>query len=363
MSRGLPPAAASVSDSTPVLSSHTSTDQWQSFEMRMRRRRAERCVLRAQVALEAGFPEDARAALDEARRLDSSTPDFETLSASVVIDEPTETAAREPRSLTPLVSIGVVLITIAMGVGAFALFGRTDTTDFQPPAERVQSAPAAIDQKRSAPVSSTVAVAAVSGEHDAPATPPASITKEPERRPSQAPPIPNLISTPVAAAMSVGGVVRKPPVPLSGESKPAESRKPDAPTITLEEAPLMLPSSSGPSLTVPDPPAPDESRRIRAALARYEAGYSALNVDAVQAVWPAVDARSLSRAFEGLASQRFALGQCSIAIDAASATATCHGTTSWTPKIGGGTRSEARRWVFDLRRAESGWQIVRVSTR
>src|SRR5687768_12548613 len=67
----------------PAAAPHTATNQWQSFEMRMRHRRAERCVLRAEVALQAGFEEDARAALEEARRLNSQTPDFEALRAAV----------------------------------------------------------------------------------------------------------------------------------------------------------------------------------------------------------------------------------------------------------------------------------------
>ena len=43
-----------------VLQSHTATQQWQSFEIRMRRRRVDRCVLRAAVAIDAGVLEDAR---------------------------------------------------------------------------------------------------------------------------------------------------------------------------------------------------------------------------------------------------------------------------------------------------------------
>ena len=42
----LPPASDEIS-------SHTATHQWQSFEFRMRHRRAERCLLRAEMALEA----------------------------------------------------------------------------------------------------------------------------------------------------------------------------------------------------------------------------------------------------------------------------------------------------------------------
>ena len=62
-----------------VLQTHTATEQWQTFEIRMRRRRVERCVLRASVAIEAGVLEDARAALEEVQRLDPYEPALETL--------------------------------------------------------------------------------------------------------------------------------------------------------------------------------------------------------------------------------------------------------------------------------------------
>ena len=362
MTRGLPPAA-SLSDPAPLLSSHTSTDQWQSFEMRMRRRRAERCVLRAQVALEAGFPEDARVALDEARRLDSSTPDFETLWAAVAVEDPPAPPAREPKSLVPLISAGAVLVAVVAAVGTFFLSSGTRTTASQT-SDRVLSAPPLGAPEPSASLPSGVAGAATSGEHDFSEAPPAPVTRKPERRPPDAS-TPTPIATPVAATVAIGKAIPKPHPPVAAEPRPPEPRKEEpAAAITLEPAqPLVLPASTGPSLTLPEAPAPDERPRVRAALARYEAGYSALNVAAVQAVWPGVDARSLSRAFDGLASQRFSLGQCSMAIESASATATCNGTASFTPKIGGGVHSEGRRWTFDLRRVDGGWQIVRVSTR
>src|SRR5687767_13031732 len=72
----LPPASDEIS-------SHTATHQWQSFEFRMRHRRAERCVLRAEMALEAGFEEDAREALDEAARLNSENPKLAALRAEL----------------------------------------------------------------------------------------------------------------------------------------------------------------------------------------------------------------------------------------------------------------------------------------
>src|SRR5687767_9876590 len=66
-----------------VLQSHTATQQWQSFEIRMRRRRVERCVLRASVAIEAGVLDDAREALEEVQRLEPHEPSIETLNAQL----------------------------------------------------------------------------------------------------------------------------------------------------------------------------------------------------------------------------------------------------------------------------------------
>src|SRR5688572_21708090 len=73
-------APTSPSESSEI-TSHTSTHQWQSFEFRMRHRRAERCLLRAEMALDAGFDDEAREALDEAERLHSENPKLAVLRA------------------------------------------------------------------------------------------------------------------------------------------------------------------------------------------------------------------------------------------------------------------------------------------
>jgi len=70
-----------------VLQSHTATQQWQSFEIRMRRRRVERCLLRASVALEADVLEDVRTALEEVERLDPHEPTLYTLTAQLALAE------------------------------------------------------------------------------------------------------------------------------------------------------------------------------------------------------------------------------------------------------------------------------------
>ena len=55
---------------------HTSTGEWQRFEDRMRRRRADRCLLRASAAIDADVPEAAEAVLAEAEALCPEHPDL-----------------------------------------------------------------------------------------------------------------------------------------------------------------------------------------------------------------------------------------------------------------------------------------------
>jgi hypothetical protein len=102
---------------------------------------------------------------------------------------------------------------------------------------------------------------------------------------------------------------------------------------------------------------------VRAVLARYEAAYSGLDAAAAGAVWPSVDRRALARAFEGLTAQTVDLGRCEVRVTGASARAECSGRAEWTPRVGGGTRSAARRWQFDLKAAGNDWVIVSAETR
>jgi hypothetical protein len=115
--------------------------------------------------------------------------------------------------------------------------------------------------------------------------------------------------------------------------------------------------------TTAAPPAIDAQAAVRATLARYEAAYSGLNVSAARAVWPAVDARALARAFDGLASQRVALDRCDVSVNGTTAHAACSGIAEWTPKVGGGERRQNRRWAFDLVNAGGSWEILRAETR
>ena len=87
-------ASPPSTDSSEV-TSHTSTQQWQSFEFRMRHRRAERCLLRAEMALDAGFDDEAREAIDEAERLHSDNPKLPYLRGVLADRAAASVAARQ----------------------------------------------------------------------------------------------------------------------------------------------------------------------------------------------------------------------------------------------------------------------------
>ena len=339
--------------------------------MRMRRRRAERCVLRAEIALEAGFEDDAREALEEAHRLDPNTPDFDTVLATVV-PRMRETVAADPvqKPHRTRRSLAVAAIVLASLAGTAALVNDWSTPEAAPASQLAVVDPGSVGSSSSAGPRSdsrseralaTVAAGSL-GREVGNATPipvettaPGPVSAEPKDIESR-------------------NVEPKNPEPTTPELKNVElpvremgienrvvTAKPVATPLPLIELP------AAPAPTVPAAPAPepivDDSVRVRAVLSQYEAAYSGLNVAAARAIWPSVDARLLRRAFDGLASQRVSLGQCSVSIDGRVARADCQGHASYTPKVGGGARSETRRWRFELRNAEGTWQIVHADAR
>jgi hypothetical protein len=119
-------------------------------------------------------------------------------------------------------------------------------------------------------------------------------------------------------------------------------------------------------VVAPPPSSPervDETPLVRRVLSQYEAAYSALDARAAKRVWPSLDARALSRAFDGLQSQHVSLGNCNVAITSAGARADCRGSAEWTPKVGGGKRTESRNWSFDLRKTDGQWRIMDATVR
>jgi hypothetical protein len=158
------------------------------------------------------------------------------------------------------------------------------------------------------------------------------------------------------------------PAPSTSVTPPAASPEPAAtsPVISTPDN-RALDVAPGDAVSKPSAPAGREEisddRLIRVALNRYQTAYSRLDARAAADVWPSVDRRALQRAFDGLADQTVNLGRCDIRIQPGSAEADCVGTARWTPRVGGGTQSAARRWRFHLRHRQGDWIIVSANVR
>lgn len=320
--------------------SHTTGTDWQSFESRMRRRRAERLALRADVAADAGCPDEARGCLEEARTLAPGLPELALIEAKL------SAPPRQPISSTSKWTMLAAACAAAI-VGGVAM-------------ARTASAPAA-SEVRPIPHAAPAETAALTG---AIATiPPARLEKFEPRRDRQAPPAP--IVEPLTVVRKVEPTVR-----TAAKGRTARAAAGAASTFTAaaaEPAPAPLPIVPAPLAEIPPtappvvaPPAePPQERIVRSVLSRYASAYSSLDANAAQRVWPGVNRAALSRAFDSLASQKISLGDCRIDVAASSARAHCAGSATWAPKVGGGgPRTEARDWTFELARAASGWQIV-----
>ena len=97
--------------------SHTSTCEWQQFELRMRRRRADHCLLQASAALDAEFPEAAEGALNEARQLCPGHPQLNEVAARLRSALDRSETDLQPRPLP------WVVIIFTWVLGALALLG------------------------------------------------------------------------------------------------------------------------------------------------------------------------------------------------------------------------------------------------
>ncbi|MCA1560527.1 MAG: helix-turn-helix domain-containing protein [Acidobacteria bacterium] len=188
-----------------------------------------------------------------------------------------------------------------------------------------------------------------------PATP-ASRAFPPPVVPAADPPSPPASGTLEAMALPSVDVTAPPPAVSPAPSPVPVPAPPPPPRAESNEA-------AATPRRVDAAPSVDPRTAVRAALQRYEAAYSDLDARAARAVWPAVDERALARAFDGLASQRVSLEECDVVVNGSRARATCSGRAAWIPKVGGGERTASRRWAFELKSADGGWQIVRADAR
>jgi hypothetical protein len=207
--------------------------------------------------------------------------------------------------------------------------------------------------------------AAISVEKPQSAPAPSSTSNVAERKspvaswpdePAQvSPPLPR----PATPAISIPSLpLPDDPVPVRAEVAEAVPEPPPAATVTKSASGV---TTWGVSRSGGD----DTSAAIQDVLGRYRTAYAALDVAGVHQVWPAVNRRSLERAFKQVEGQDVSFFSCTIDVEGAGAAAACVGTTNFIPKIGNRSpQSGPSQWNFKLSRRSAGvWLIDDVQAR
>ena len=195
--------------------------------------------------------------------------------------------------------------------------------------------------------------------------PPAALPREravPEM-PAAPAPAPTAAAAPAAESITPPPTAPAPPVAV----QPAPQTPSASPPVAAPQA-TTTPAAAAPSTASAGAPAAElalaaDERRVRGVIERYRAAYSALDVGAVRAVWPKVNARALGRAFDQLATQQIDFAGCDISIAGERASAGCSGNAEFVTKVGSRTpRLETRTWSFELRKTGSQWTIEAVES-
>jgi hypothetical protein len=176
-------------------------------------------------------------------------------------------------------------------------------------------------------------------------------------------PIPSLgprpsTEPPPTAPMVLANPAARSPAPQPPPALEASSTA--APPASRTPAPAVRPEPEA----LPSVVARTEQSEIQRTLGQYRSAYQLLDAEAAQAVWPSVDVRALSRAFDSLTSQQLAFETCQFDIAGEAATAQCRGSATYTPKVGNrGPKLEPRQWTFHLRKMGEDWKIQSAQTR
>jgi hypothetical protein len=117
----------------------------------------------------------------------------------------------------------------------------------------------------------------------------------------------------------------------------------------------------GAAPTPPPKPRPIDAAAIQRVLNRYRDAYSTLDVAAVRAIWPSVDAPALRTTFDRLAEHNVEYDSCKISAADAGAVAVCSGVAQSVPMGARKTTTERRQWRFVLSTVKNRWLIETVA--
>jgi hypothetical protein len=346
------------------------SDTFSSLEERTRRRRIEQRIGAARTAIVHGRFAEADAALDELNELDPALPVVPAIAAE--LREARGASKRTPgargaskrtdasrgagkrRGLVLLVGVAAALA----GAVAGTLAGRATQANSE--LSSVESMAAALVARAIPMFSGAVP--------DVPSTLPAELVEAPRAFQATQDPFVTRVA-PVPDPLPPPAPAIKPRAPVEAPARVAE-RAPAAAVPVERLSTAAVPADRAVDTPAPatphsDPPpasapglAVDDSALIRDALQRYRRAYNALDARLAHAVYPGVDERALTRAFEGLQSQSLDFEACTVDLIGMSARAVCRGSARYVPRIGSrAPRAEPRVWTFRLRKDEGDWTI------
>jgi hypothetical protein len=334
-----PVAALPVEGAAPILA---------KFEQRAKRRRVDRRIDAARAAIAQHRLKAAAAALNEIIDLDPNLPELAELTG--------EFDALRRASATPHRGPWIA----AAAVFAGALLGGTWLQDSTPILSRQTVSAAPLPD----PLTPVLAAPELSPTGT-------TGTREPEAAADVVEPIrvPDAgTNLPVVTAVRPAVRLDSPPVsmPAAEVTEAVSSAPPAAPVVALVPSPAPIPPPAPVPVPVPVSPVvapPDDQMLVRQVLQRYRKAYEGLDARSAQAVWPAVNEAALARAFDGLESQSLTFDGCDVRLSGEAASATCHGSARYVPKIGSREpRVEPRVWNFTLHKAGGDWTIDAART-
>jgi len=181
------------------------------------------------------------------------------------------------------------------------------------------------------------------------ATPPSTPTPTPTR--TSVPPATTPTSTPAPTVTAAPTPTATPTSTPTAPARPTPTPRDDAKVTAPPAAPAVSPEAATRSA-------------IQGVIDRYRQAFDSLSVDAVADFWPSVNVKSLSRAFDQLASQQLTFDGCTIDLRDTQADATCRGRSRYVPKVGSHTpRVDNHQWTFLLQRSSTGWAIMKVDVK
>jgi hypothetical protein len=376
-------------DSQRPLIPHPGVDarSWLGFEQRIKNKRFDALLTSANAAIAAGNAALAAHALEEAREIRSGAPELAALETAIRSLQPEvdpRVQWRRARGAIMLLAAGVLMVmaldVTRLAPGALRMIA-------PPPPDLLHAMPVVALHRADAVTAATYSATPVRAPSDdvevttAVVSTPIAVRHEPV----EPVPTPPRRTTPsgesrvtVAGAADrvqadraaeiredavVESVVATAPV-RGGENPRAMSSAPLAAAPSAPSSVASTNETAPPDVEETRAPRVNEQSRVADVLNRYARAYGDLDVAATREIWPDVDQRALTRAFESLASQTVSFDDCEIDVSGAIASASCRGQASYVGKVGRGVpRSEARTWRFQLRRDGETWKIATAEAR